>query len=156
MSQAHDTHTPVMTTFSAAMRKLEAGDGIPIQSRTDAYSALLMGLEKPDSASGIRPVAMGELFSRQGHHTPPSDRERFNTFFSERHQLGVAVQSGTEAIVHGERTTVQDEPEHAVLQLDFFNALNTVPRAPIRTMLSHHFPELLPDFMMRAIAAIHA
>ena len=143
-----DLRLPLLKSFTAAMRKLESGAGIPVHVRPLVFSATLLGLRKP--SGGVRPVAMGDVLSRiVGKAIARHHKTVFAAFFPARHQLGVAVSSGAEAIAHATRLALCAHPDWVTLQLDFSNAFNSISRALIRAQLVQHFPVFLPYFDAR-------
>jgi len=138
---------PVLPHFVAAMRRLEAGVGIPADARPYVYGAALSGLSKP--GGGLRPIAVGEVFSRVvGKAIAHHNKDAFSSFFTQHHQLGVSVPAGAETIVHATRFALQ-QPGSVSLQLDFQNAFNSLSRRLILQQLQLHFPHLIPYFMAR-------
>jgi len=129
------------------MRRLEAGIGIPADARPFVYGATLSGLSKPNG--GLRPIAVGEMFSRViGKAIAHHHKDIFTSFFLQHNQLGVSVPAGAETIVHATRCALQS-PGSVSLQLDFKNAFNSLSRRLILQQLRLYFPHLIPYFLAR-------
>ena len=89
------------------------------------------------------------MFSRIiGRAITHQHKQFFSDFFSDRHQLGVSVSAGAEAVIHGTRLALQS-PNSISLQLDFKNAFNSLSRRLILQQLHLHFPHLIPYFSAR-------
>ena len=69
------------------------------------------------------------------------------TEFFQPLQFGVACPSGTEEVIHGLRTCIEEhwgDDDFAVVKMDMRNAFNLVSRQALQDECAIHFPELLP------------
>ena len=69
------------------------------------------------------------------------------TEFFQPLQFGVACPSGTEKVIHGLRTCLEEhweDDDFAVVKVDMRNAFNLVSRQALLDECAIHFPELLP------------
>ena len=105
--------------------------------------AFLSALTK--KCGGIRPVACGDVLRRiVGRALAKSVQEESKEFFSPL-QMGVAVPSGAEAVVHAWRECLEahkDDPEVVILKVDLDNAYNNGDRSVMLEETAKHFPSL--------------
>ena len=105
----------------------------------------LTPLRKNDD--GVRPIAVGESLRRLvgkclvRHEDASSHIE--GTFLS--NQVGVGISGGAEAVSHSVSYLVDEygqDPDLALLKIDFENAFNSVSRAALLDAVQTEFPSL--------------
>ena len=105
----------------------------------------LTPLRKPDD--GVRPIAVGESLRRLvgkclvRHEDASSHIE--GTFLP--NQVGVGISGGAEAVAHSVSSLVEEygqDPDLALLKIDFENAFNSVSRAALLDAVQTEFPTL--------------
>ena len=105
--------------------------------------ACLVAVPKPKG--GIRPIAIGELLRRL---TGKCLMTQVRTAAREHlfpEQVGLAVPSGAEAVVHTVRAWLarhSGSTQKVLVKLDFENAFNTLSRQQVLGTVTHPFPEL--------------
>ena len=107
--------------------------------------ARLIPLSKNDD--GIRPIAIGCIWRRLTAKILFRHVVESASKYLEPNQFGVGVPSGAEKIIHTirfARLLNLENPDFAILQLDFMNAFNKVSRKSFLDLVQKHFPELLP------------
>jgi hypothetical protein len=101
--------------------------------------ARLIQLGKP--SGGVRPIAVGELFRRIAGKMLVS---RYQSDCSDKLlplQYGVGSRGGAETIIHFTRNWMaKAPPNHALLQLDFKNAFNSLSRQSLLSAVEEHCP----------------
>ena len=104
-------------------------------------TATLIALLK--SNSGIRPIAMGEVFRKLVSRVMLRQLGNAPASAVGAHQFGVARPNGLELVVSGVRIQLEDNPTHVVLGIDVSNAYNTFDRnLALRLMMDD--PALAP------------
>ncbi|WP_331035221.1 reverse transcriptase domain-containing protein [Lactovum miscens] len=107
-----------------------------INARISSYgkrwltSSKLIAIDKPNG--GLRPIAIGELFTRiSGRFLTKLVEKKTNDFFSPV-QFGIGVQNGSEKVVHSVRQELlNSQKENVLLSIDVRNAFNTVNRKEV-------------------------
>ena len=128
--------------FRLAQRLVAGGDGCSSALRTLLGSARLVAFAKP--AGGVRPIAVGSVWRRVIARAVASQcRARWAEALRPV-QFGVGVRGGTEAMVHGVRSLLQEHPEWCVAATDCRNAYNSVSRGGVLRAVQEFDPALLP------------
>ena len=129
--------------FRLAQRLVAGGDGCSSALRTLLGSARLVAFAKP--AGGVRPIAVGSVWRRVIARAVASQcRARWAEALRPV-QFGVGVRGGTEAMVHGVRSLLQEHPEWCVAATDCRNTYNAVSgRAGVLRAVQEFDPALLP------------
>eukprot|EP00731_Ephydatia_muelleri_P021237 Em0013g964a len=99
------------------------------------------------SAYDIRPIAVGKVLRRLTGKCLCTLTKHKATEFFQPLQFGVACPSGTEKVIHGLRTCLEEyweDDDFAVVKVDMRNAFNLVFRQALLDECAIHFPELLP------------
>eukprot|EP00731_Ephydatia_muelleri_P007475 Em0003g1723a len=127
---------------------LASGKAPPLVSKYLAGGNLTaLNKLKEGSANDIRPIAVGEVLRRLTGKCLCTLTKHTDTEFFQPLQLGVACPSGTEKVIHGLRTCMEEhweDDDFAVVKVDMRNAFNLVSRQALLDQCAIHFPELLP------------
>ncbi|KAL0227255.1 hypothetical protein P9112_014579 [Eukaryota sp. TZLM1-RC] len=107
-------------------------------------SARLIALKK--SQSKIRPIAIGESFSRilaslVFNRIGKKAKEFFSPF-----QFGIKTIDGASSAALSSDVFFNSSDSNYIFNLDFKNAFNFVSRSSILSLLRKHFPEVEPFF----------
>ncbi|KAL0216329.1 hypothetical protein P9112_008513 [Eukaryota sp. TZLM1-RC] len=107
-------------------------------------SARLIALKK--SQSKIRPIAIGESFSRilaslVFNRIGKKAKEFFSPF-----QFGINTIDGASSAALSSDVFFNSSDSNYIFNLDFKNAFNSVSRSSILPLLRKHFPEVEPFF----------
>ena len=128
--------------LTAVVGLLAQGQACP-EAACALAGASLVAVPKPKG--GIRPIAIGELLRRL---TGKCLMTQVRTAAREHlfpEQVGVAVPSGAEAVVHTVRAWLarhSGSTQKVLVKLDFENAFNTLSRQQVLDTVAHAFPEL--------------
>ena len=117
--------------------------------------SLLLALEK--DKGGVRPIAIGEVWYRVAAMCAIDEVGKEAGRGLAPLQVGVGVEGGTEAVVHGLATAMAADPHSIVLVADNKNAFNEILRMPAIRQVKEHAPSLLPlvQFAYGAASALH-
>ena len=130
------------------MTLLASGKAPPLVSKYLAGGNLTaLNKLKEGSAYDIRPIAVGEVLRRLTGKCLCTLTKHKATEFFQPLQFGVACPSGTEKVIHGLRTCIEEhweDDDFAVVKVDMRNAFNLVSRQALLDECAIHFPELLP------------
>ena len=110
-------------------------------------AAPLIALKKHGDVTGVRPIAIGEIFRRLVSKIACKLVKERAMEFLEPLQLGVGHSSSAEAILHATQAVVDahgQEDNVVMFKVDFKNAFNLVNRNIMFGVVKEHFPELLP------------
>jgi hypothetical protein len=137
--------TQLQVGLAAAVADIARGH-VPADARPFFFGARLAALEKKQG--GVRPIACGDVLRRlAGKWLCAKVRKEAGVFFVARQQVGVSQQRGAEGLLHTARRfcdTYADEPEAALLKVDWANAFNSVNREALLQEVRTHFPALSP------------
>ncbi|KAL0227268.1 hypothetical protein P9112_014592 [Eukaryota sp. TZLM1-RC] len=116
-------------------------------------SARLIALKK--SQSKIRPIAIGESFSRilaslVFNRIGKKAKEFFSPF-----QFGIKTIDGASSAALSSDVFFNSSDSNYIFNLDFKNAFNSVSRSSILPLLQKHFPEVEPFFLFILWKIIH-
>lgn len=104
--------------------------------------ASLIGLQKPNNG-GVRPIAVGEVWYRFAALCALTACEEVGPSLAPL-QLSVGVPGGAEAVNLAVRAALAEDPEAALLTVDFDNAFNSVSRSAVFDAVKVRAPGLLP------------
>ena len=139
--------SPICAVLRDVVNLLMSGK-VPVSVAKFMAGGSLVALEKnkPNCPPDVRPIAVGESLRRLGSKCICAIvKNKASEFFSP-FQLGVACPSGTEKIIHGLRSCVDDNwlnGDFAVMKIDLRNAFNLVSRQAVLNAVNLHFLELL-------------
>ena len=128
---------PLPTSICSFLRDivtlLASGKAPPLVSKYLAGGNLTaLNKLKEGSAHDIRPIAVGEVLRRlTGKCSLCTLTKHKATEFFQPLQFGVACPSGTEEVIHGLRTCMEEhwgDDDFAVVKMDMRNAFNLVSR----------------------------
>ena len=110
-----------------------------------SVSGLLSGsrlIALPKTGGDIRPIAIGECLRRvTAKVICRQKKESFATYF-EPIQHGVAVEGGTERLVHHVNLLLESHDDWVLLKSDIKNAFNSIERALLLPMVKKSFPDI--------------
>ena len=128
--------------FALAQRLVAGGAGCSPALRAVLGAARLVAFAKP--AGGVRPIAVGSVWRRVVARAVAAQcRSRWAEGLRPV-QFGVGVRGGTEAMVHGVRSLLQEHPDWYVVATDCRNAYNSVSRGGVLRAMQEFDPALLP------------
>ena len=116
---------------------------LPTELRDLFCAARLIAL--PKKPNGVRPIAVGETLRRLSAKLlvmkfQPEAAEALLPL-----QVGVGIPGATEAVIHKVREWMRSAPpDHALLQVDFANAFNTIDRSAMLSAIARRCPKFLP------------
>ena len=97
----------------------------------------------PKKNGDVRPIAVGEVFRRITAKVICNQlKSNFSDHFSPL-QHGVAVEGGSEMLVHHIQLALESNPSWALLKTDMSNAFNSVNRSNLLQQVESSFPEIL-------------
>lgn len=124
---------------------IAAAGKAPIDFAPYFMSAPLVPVLKKDG--NIRPVAVGEILRRLiSKLAMRKIRQKAAEYLSPL-QVGVGVEGGIEAILHGFNRKIKSRTftaHHVAIMVDFENAFNNINRNEFIRQVKKYFPELLP------------
>ena len=116
---------------------------VPYAIRPYLFAATLHAIKKKHG--GIRPIAVGDVYSRLTSKCLASSlAEDAASFFSPL-QLGVKVRGGCKSVIHATSAVFHSPSpieERFILQVDLENAYNNISRSLILAEARKHFPAL--------------
>ena len=116
---------------------------IPLEVREWLGGGRLCALPKKDG--GIRPICMGSVWRRLASKVICSMMQpKFSTFLAPN-QLGVAVKSGSEVLIHQVDLLYRagkNLKNFVILKIDWKNAFNSIDRQLFLDSIYEHFPEI--------------
>ena len=128
--------------FTLAQRLVAGGAGCSPALRAVLGAARLVAFAKP--AGGVRPIAVGSVWRRVVARAVAAQRRSRWAEGLRPVQFGVGVRGGTEAMVHGVRSLLQEHPDWYVVATDCRNAYNSVSRGGVLRAMQDFDPALLP------------
>ena len=148
---------PLPTSICSFLRDivtlLASGKAPPLVSKYLAGGNLTaLNKLKEGSAHDIRPIAVGEVLRRlTGKCSLCTLTKHKATEFFQPLQFGVACPSGTEEVIHGLRTCMEEhlgDDDFAVVKMDMRNAFNLVSRQALQDECAIHFPTPSMGFLV--------
>ena len=116
---------------------------VPLEVREWFGGGRLCALPKKDG--GIRPICMGSVWRRLASKVICSMLQpKFSTFLAPN-QLGVAVKSGSEVLIHQVDLLYRagkNMKNFVILKIDWKNAFNSIDRQLFLDAIYEHFPEI--------------
>ena len=116
---------------------------VPLEVREWLGGGRLCALPKKDG--GIRPICMGSVWRRLASKVICSMLQpKFSTFLAPN-QLGVAVKSGSEVLIHQVDLLYRagkNMKNFVILKIDWKNAFNNIDRQLFLDAIYEHFPEI--------------
>ena len=117
---------------------------IPDTVRPHLLTCKLVAINKPGIKTGVRPIAMGEIFYRVSAILATHRVRDIAANLLLPHQYGVGVPGGCERIVHSLQHCLTDRSHRVcALKIDITNAFNTVDRVQLLNKL-YASPQLSP------------
>ncbi|XP_055347987.1 uncharacterized protein LOC129595098 [Paramacrobiotus metropolitanus] len=141
-----DDHSGQFCESLAAVLNVVLEGKVPADIRPAFFGGKLLALRKKDG--GLRPIAVGMTLRRVIAKIVCSKVAERAVAVLSPGQVGFNVRGGAEAIVHGTRQFINENPEitKAIVKVDFRNAFNTVSREVVLDAVKSHFPEYFAFF----------
>ena len=136
------TQTDVIAC-DAALRFVNAIIGGKLPHLPELLDSTLIGLEKPGSGGGIRPIAIGEVWLRLAGLCAMASCPGAGQALAPL-QLGVGVRGGSQIIGHAISSGIAADPDCVTLQLDWRNAFNSISRSAMLEAIAKRQPTMLP------------
>jgi hypothetical protein len=129
--------------LNAAIRMVNAIVRGDLPHLPELLDSTLIGLEKPGSNGGVRPIAIGEAWLRLAGLCAMGACPGVGPALAPL-QLGVGVRGGSQCMGHAIRAGIAEDPSRVTVQLDWRNAFNTVSRDAMLKAVAQRAPALLP------------
>ncbi|XP_055339287.1 uncharacterized protein LOC129588896 [Paramacrobiotus metropolitanus] len=141
-----DDHSGQFCESLAAVLNVVLEGKVPADIRPAFFGGKLLASRKKDG--GLRPIAFGMTLRRVIAKIVCSKVAERAVAVLSPGQVGFNVRGGAEAIVHGTRQFINENPEitKAIVKVDFRNAFNTVSREVVLDAVKSHFPEYFAFF----------